>query len=150
QAKAGAAEAMETLAELVVKAATGGRGVSPTNEESNVQSPTSKVRDFGENARDEAGQGLDAEFQNAARDLAAALTSSNQAGSRGCLVINPCSFVRRMGVEGIELSGLPTIERPVYAADEHGGAKHAVVDVPAFGFVHLTPGKSAPRDKKSL
>ena len=63
-------------------------------------------------------------------------------------VINPCSFVRRMGVEGLELSGLPTIERPVYAADEHAGAQHAVVDVPAFGFVHLTPGKPAPRDKK--
>src|SRR6185437_16114922 len=82
--------------------------------------------------------------------LAAALATSSTASPRGCLVINPCSFVRRMGVEGTELSGPPTIERPVYAADEHAGEQHAVVDVPAFGFVHLTPGKAAPRDKKAL
>jgi alpha-mannosidase len=58
--------------------------------------------------------------------------------------------VRRIGVENIGLAGLPTIERPVYAADEHAGAKHAVIDVPAFGFVHLAPGKPAGRDRKSL
>jgi alpha-mannosidase len=92
--------------------------------------------------------------QAAAQRLTAALTASSSAGSayrpRGCLVINPCSFIRRIGVEDIKLSGLPTIERPVYAADEHAGEQHAVVDVPAFGFVHLTPGKAAPRDKKAL
>ncbi|MBW8884166.1 MAG: hypothetical protein JF612_05180, partial [Planctomycetia bacterium] len=91
------------------------------------------------------------EGQGAAVDhLTSALTSSSSRGPRGCLVINPCSFIRRIGVEGLGLSGLPTIERPVYAADEHGGVQHAVVDVPAFGFVHLTPGKAAPRDKKAL
>src|SRR5205814_7626756 len=41
-------------------------------------------------------------------------------------------------------------ERPVYAADQHAGVQHAVVDVPAFGFVHLTPAVAAPRDKKEL
>src|SRR5205823_14065137 len=83
-------------------------------------------------------------------ELTSALNASNSEGIRGCLVINPCSFVRRIGVEGLELSGLPAIERPVYAADEHAGVQHAVVDVPAFGFVHLTPGKEAPRDKALL
>src|SRR4029450_10544029 len=72
------------------------------------------------------------------------------AGPRGCLVINPSSFVHRFGVEGLKLSGLPTIERPVYPAAEPSGIQHAVVDVPAFGFVHLTPANQAPRDKKSL
>ena len=47
------------------------------------------------------------------------------------------------------MSGLPTIERPVYAADEHQGVQHAVVDVPAFGFVHFTPGNQLSRDKKA-
>src|SRR4051812_15461410 len=69
------------------------------------------------------------EGQGAAVDhLTSALTSSSSRGPRGCLVINPCSFIRRIGVEGLGLSGLPTIERPVYAADEHGGVQHAVVD----------------------
>jgi alpha-mannosidase len=82
--------------------------------------------------------------------LARALTPQNSRGPRGCLVINPCSFIRRVGVEDIKLSGLPTIERPVYAADEHAGTQRAVVDVPAFGFVHLAPGNAASRDKKAL
>jgi alpha-mannosidase len=125
QAQTTATEAMETLATLVQGRAegTGDRGQETA-------------------ARDDV--------QTAAQHLASALTTSSTASSRGCLIINPCSFVRRIGVEGIALSGLPTIERPVYAADEHARARHAVVDVPAFGFVHLTPGKPAPRDKKSL
>ncbi len=91
--------------------------------------------------------------QPAAKRLTAALTAANSGHaphSRGCLIINPYSFVRRMGVEDIKLGGLPTIERPVYAADQHAGRQHAVIDVPAFGFVHLTPGKAAPREKKPL
>jgi alpha-mannosidase len=95
-------------------------------------------------------QGPQAQEQDAAaREVATALTSSST-GARGCLVINPCSFVRRVGLEGMRLNGLPTIERPVYAADETSGQQHAVVDVPAFGFVHLTQGKPAPRDKKAI
>jgi alpha-mannosidase len=86
----------------------------------------------------------------AAKSLAEALTAANPRGVKGDLVINPCSFVRRMGVDGLGIGGAPTIERPVYAADEHAGQRHAVVDVPAYGFVHLAPGKSAPRDKKTL
>src|SRR5206468_1943298 len=46
--------------------------------------------------------------------LTSALASANSRGPRGCLVINPCSFIRRMGVEDITLSSPPTIERPVY------------------------------------
>lgn len=84
---------------------------------------------------------------NAAARLAKAIAASS-GSDRGCLIINPCSFIRRMGVEGLKLGGLPTVERPVYAADEEQGTQHAVVDVPAFGFVHLTPGKNEPRDKK--
>ncbi len=85
-----------------------------------------------------------------AKTLATALTAANPSGPRGTLVINPGSVVRRFGVEGLGLSGLPTVERPVYAADELSGVQHAVVDVPAFGFVHLTPGKTASRDTKTL
>jgi len=129
QAQATAAEAMETLATLVT-------GKAGQGQESGVKGQESGVSET--------------DSQRAGQHLASALTTSSTATSRGCLIINPCSFVRRMGVEGIKLPGMPTIERPVYAADDHAGAKHAVVDVPAFGFVHLTPGKPAPRDKKAL
>jgi alpha-mannosidase len=92
---------------------------------------------------------LSTEYSVPAQHLAAALTKSNTTNPNGTLIINPSSFVRRMGIEGLKLSGLPTVERPVYSADEHQGIQHAVVDVPAFGFVHLSPGTSAPRDKKT-
>lgn len=85
----------------------------------------------------------------AAQHLAAALTAS-ATGKPGTLIINPHSFVRRQGVTGLALSAPPAIERPIYAADLHEGQVHAVVDVPAFGFVHLTPGPPAVRDKKAM
>jgi alpha-mannosidase len=82
--------------------------------------------------------------------LASALTGPSSISTLGCLVINPASFIRRIGVETPGLAAPPSIERPVYAADAHGGQVHAVVDVPALGFVHLAQGKTAPRDKNTL
>jgi alpha-mannosidase len=82
--------------------------------------------------------------------LAEVLTAANPSGPKGVLILNPCSFVRRLGAEGIDLSGLPTVERPVYAAEEADGRVRAVVDVPAFGFVHLTQGKPAAKEKKPI
>jgi alpha-mannosidase len=82
--------------------------------------------------------------------LAAVLTANSSKSATGCLIINPSSFIRRIGVEATGLAASPTTERPVYAADQHAGQTHAVVDVPALGYVHLTPGKSAPRDKNTL
>jgi alpha-mannosidase len=81
--------------------------------------------------------------------LAADLTASST-GARGTLIINPFSFVRRIGVSGLQLSGPPTAERPVYAAEERDGHIDAVVDVPAFGFVHVAPGGPPSRDKKPM
>ena len=90
----------------------------------------------------------DDDVVEAAACLAQVLSSSKSV--TGTLVLNPASFVRRVGIENTGLGGAPSIERPVYAADEHGGQIHTVVDVPAMGFVHLTTGKSAARDKNSL
>jgi alpha-mannosidase len=129
QTQASAAEAMKALAAMV------------TGDANSTQVLSTKYSVLSDQA---------AELQSAAERLTAALTSSGSSPARGCLVINPLSFVRRMGVEDIKLGGLPTIERPVYAADEQSGVQQAVVDVPALGFVHLTPGTRAQRDKKEL
>jgi alpha-mannosidase len=93
---------------------------------------------------------LSTQYSSPTEQIAAALSKSNPSAPRGTLLLNPASVIRRIGVENLGLSGLPTIERPVYAADQHQSIQHAVVDVPAFGFVHLTPGKTAPRDTKAL
>jgi Glycosyl hydrolases family 38 C-terminal domain. len=90
------------------------------------------------------------EQHRATARLASALTGPPAKSTAGTLILNPASFVRRIGIENTGLAAPPTVERPVYAADQHAGQIHAVVDVPALGFVHLTPGQANPRDKNTL
>jgi len=136
QAAGKAAESMRTLAAMVRGRVQGsGFGVQDSEAAASAENSEGRIQN--------------AEFEAAARELAAALAAAKPNAPRGTLVINPCSFVRRMGVEGLQISGLPAVERPVYAADEQRGIKHAVVDVPAFGFVHLTPGPAAAGDSKT-
>ena len=88
--------------------------------------------------------------ESAAASLAAALTAANPSGPKGTLILNPASFIRRAGVEELALEGMPTIERPVYAAEQAAGGLRAVVDVPAFGFVHIAAGQPAAKEKKPI
>jgi len=125
-------QALDTLATLV-----GGK-LAAGNALSSVGNALRGVPSAGET-----------DVARAATRLAETLTSASKLPI-GTLILNPTSFVRRVGIENTGLGGAPSIERPVYAADEHGGQIHAVVDVPAMGFVHLTTGKSAARDKNSL
>jgi alpha-mannosidase len=143
QAAGAAAEAMETLA-----VAVRGQGSGVRSQESDKAATSG--RGSSEDAGSDADQACAAALEAAKVRLAEELSAANPNGPKGPLILNPCSFIRRIGVEGLDLAGLPTIERPVYAADDGQGGKQAVVDVPAFGFVHLTPGKTASRDKKTL
>jgi alpha-mannosidase len=43
---------------------------------------------------------------------------------------------------------LPEPEKPIYATGEHGNRKHAVVDVPAFGFAWLPSPEQAAKSKR--
>jgi len=149
QAVASAAEAMATLAELV-NGRVQGSGFRVQEDKVGTSGRSLQRVELAEDSPPEVDADLAQLLTDATQFLANALTAANPNGPKGDLVINPCSFVRRLGIEGLKISGLPTIERPVYAADEHAGQRHAVVDVPAFGFVHLTPGQAAPRDKKTL
>ena len=65
------------------------------------------------------------------------------------LVMNPHSVVRRVGVDLPGLASLPKIEKPIYAASESADSKHVVVDVPAMGFVWVTPDTSKKKAKPS-
>jgi alpha-mannosidase len=86
----------------------------------------------------------------AGRRLASAIAPGKSTDAAGTLIINPHSFVRRIGVELAGLAGVPTVERPVYAADQHEGTSQVVVDVAGLGFVHVAPGKPAASDRKSI
>jgi alpha-mannosidase len=140
--EAAAVQALDTLATLV-----GGRrsevGGKKSVRDGALPLPLGEGR--GERVADAGNQ-----MRQAANRLASILTSASSKSAAGTLILNPASFVRRIGIENTQLDGLPTVERPVYAADEHGGLIHAVVDVPAMGFVHLAPGKATARDKNTL
>lgn len=81
--------------------------------------------------------------------FAACIPTGKGPQEAGYLVMNPFSFVRRIGVEMPKLSALPKIEKPIYAAAETANTKHVVVDVPPMGFVWVTPATSTSKQRPS-
>ncbi len=84
--------------------------------------------------------------RRAAEHLAAALPRGSGPVSPGVLFVNPLGFSRRGGARVDHLSHLPVAEKPVIAADEGGGAKHLVAEIPPFGYTWV-PGGTAPPPK---
>jgi alpha-mannosidase len=80
----------------------------------------------------------------ALEQFATALPAAPDAARPRCLLVNPLSFSRRIGVE------LPGWERPpqlggvVLWAGTSAGRHFAVVEVPAMGFAWLEPSSAAP------
>lgn len=135
-------QAVETLATLV----------SGSSDETTPQSAA--LATPGSIREELPDEGIDAHLAEkrtaATARLAQTLTAGKASGEMGCLVLNPCSFVRRIGLEIPQLPSLPTVEKPIYAADENQGRKAVVVDVPPLGFVWV-PGAGTPkREKKPL
>jgi alpha-mannosidase len=144
------AAAAQTLATLATLVAGRGSGVGSRESASGAPETASGGPEMASGGREPPDASGEHAIGHAANRLASVLTGPSSKATPGCLVINPASFIRRLGVEVPGIAAPPTIERPVYAADEHAGRVHAVVDVPALGFVHLAPGKAAPRDKNTL
>jgi len=76
------------------------------------------------------------------------LPHKDASSQTGYLLVNPCSFVRRIGVEVPNLDALPTVQRPVYAACESEASKFAVVDVPPMGFAWVSAGEKSSRKRR--
>jgi len=157
RAKLEAAGAMNTLAALISGNAsdqTDADSMALSIDEQSEGNPLPRKVDGKEVAPplDEAGNQLDAQLQqyldSAAERFAACIPRGQGAEEDGCLVLNPCSFVRRVGVDIEGFSGLPATGKPVYAAGESSGRRRAVVDTPPMGFVWLTGnGKPQPNSK---
>jgi len=81
--------------------------------------------------------------------FAACIPPGDGAKESGYLVLNPFSFVRRIGLEMPQLTALPKVEKPIYAAAESATTKHVVVDVPPMGFVWVTPASSPTKQRPS-
>lgn len=103
-------------------------------------------------ARERDDASLDAllseRINSAAADLAQVIPTGKTVAQQGYLVFNPCSFVRRMGLQLPGLAGLPPLGRPIYAADTSHGTTHVVVDVPPMGFAWIAPATEKQKPGK--
>lgn len=112
------------------------------------------LAEIDQSAEDPDRQGLDQRIDDgvsqATAAFAACLPRAETAQQPGYLVVNPFSFVRRVGIETPELKSLPTVERPIYAAAGSGASKRAVVDVPPMGFVWVTAGQPSRKQRTEL
>src|SRR5262249_28130200 len=73
--------------------------------------------------------------QKAGKLLAERLQVKSADGNPGFMLLNSCSFVRRMSVELEAVAGPIPVEGPVKAAQFDPDKPRLVVEVPAFGFV---------------
>lgn len=81
--------------------------------------------------------GLDELEKKIAATLAERLQARSAPNQPGYLVLNPCSFTRRLALE-LEGAGRPLpIEGPVKACQIDGGLLRAVVEVPPLGFAWI-------------
>lgn len=88
-----------------------------------------------------------------AESLAQRLVARGQANNPGFLVLNPCSFKRRVALDLEGVRALPPLGGPLKACQLDGETARVVVEVPALGFAWIPkegqPG-SAPTRRMRL
>ena len=156
QAQAGAVQTLRTLTTLVSGRLAPVGDVAPVGEADSGDISPAAITEQAE-ARPTDLQ-LEAALAAVGQAWANCLTQSvgpNTAPSpasirpdQGCLVINPCSFVRRVLVETPHLSGLPAVAKPIYACGQAGETKQIVLDLPPLGFVWMSAGDAPQRAAK--
>lgn len=78
----------------------------------------------------------------AARALAERLTARS-AGGPGWLLLNPCPFPRRIGLDRTDLP-TPPVDGPVKAAQRDGDRVRLVVEIPGLGYAWIPDIAAAP------
>ncbi len=102
--------------------------------------------------------GADAELEAVEKEVAGALVgrllSRATADAPGYVVLNPCSFTRRVALELDDVKGPLPITGPIKAGQFDGSHAKLVVEVPALGFAWFPrsgpPGTPAPPSRMKL
>jgi len=84
----------------------------------------------------------------AASRLAAALAPGAAGSHTSAQLLNPLSFDRRVVVDVSALASLPALGGAIVAAQESGGKKLIVADVPGMGFCGVRPAAPGATKKK--
>lgn len=147
-----AAEAAQSLATLAALVAGRQVGTEQPGTPAAVCQPEELLKsiDIHENlATAEMDAATERTLQQAVQSFAASLPLATGTLETGCLVVNPHSFVRRVGIETGQLTGLPEVARPVYSASASKSKTQIVVDVPPLGFAWIVASSARSKSKKA-
>lgn len=146
--EAEAAQSLVTLAALA-----GGKELSARASGAAAARPAEELLKaidvFADGPATETDAAVAAILQQALQSFAGALPRAGAARETGCLVANPHSFVRRVGIEVGQLTALPEVARPVYSASASKATTQVVVDVPPLGFAWIAAAPAAGKSKKT-
>jgi hypothetical protein len=124
------------------------RGLGGKVEDSGVSFETelARLEDGFESDGAFPAEEISAAQDRAARALAHRLVARGRADNPGLLVLNPCSFARRVALEVEGVTGPLATGGPLKACQVDGTTARVVVEVPALGFawVPRTPAGSPP------
>jgi hypothetical protein len=87
----------------------------------------------------ETSQLASVETESATR-LARRLVARSTGGQSGRLLLNPCPFTRRVGLELTGMTGLPLCAGPTKAVQRDGDVTRLVVEVPGLGYSWIPDG----------
>lgn len=123
------------------------RGLAGASDTLRLESSLAELEDKLESSFTTADENLPtslADLQSTVlTSLAERLLSRAPANSPGLLILNPCSFARRVALEVDGIDGALPIEGPLKACQVDDGKARLVVEVPALGFAWV-PRRSQP------
>jgi hypothetical protein len=135
------------------------RGLAGKNDTLQIDARLGEVEDRIEaQGLAPADAGTDTELGQLENEVAGALAgrllSRATADAPGFLVLNPCSFTRRVALELDDVPGPLPVGGPIKAAQFEGTQAKLVVEVPALGFAWVPrsgpPGTPAPPSRMKL
>lgn len=121
----------------------GGAGGADADLEAALAGLEERVEGMGATPDKELAEAQD----RAAGLLARRLVARGRENNPGYLVLNPCSFLRRVALELPDVPAPLPLGGPLKACQVEGGTARVVVEVPAFGFAWVpraAPGAAAP------
>jgi hypothetical protein len=110
------------------------RGLAGKNDTLRIDTRLTEVEDSIETEEPGADGKLEQVEKEVADALAARLLSRAAADTPGYMVLNPCSFTRRVALELDDIRGPLPIGGPIKAGQFDGTHAKLVVEVPALGF----------------
>jgi hypothetical protein len=130
------------------------RGLAGKSDQLQIDARLTEVEDRIEAQEISADAELEQVEKEVAGALAGRLLSRAATDTLGYMVLNPCSFTRRVALELDDINGPLPIGGPIKAGQFEGAHAKLVVEVPALGFAWFPrsgpPGTPAPPMRMKL